>query len=96
MKISRKNHSAEFKSRVALEALKETRTTAELASHYGIHPTLVRAWKREVLKNIGSVFSGKTEAVEANPKSAQEIERLHAKIGQLVVERDFLLKVSGQ
>jgi transposase len=59
-----------------------------------VHQTLISAWKREAVDGLASVFSTRSEAKEA--ARASEIEKLHAKIGQLVVERDFLAKVSGR
>ena len=84
----RKRYSAEFKAKVALEAIREDLTTAELAKKYDIHPTMITGWKRTAIENMASVFDGNNAAEPAI--SAGEIEKLHAKIGQLVVERDFL------
>jgi len=57
-------------------------------SKHGVHQTLINAWKRQAVEGMAAVFSGKAKAVEAD--RAAEVEKLHAKIGQLVVERDFL------
>ncbi|MDA7423076.1 IS3 family transposase [Tritonibacter multivorans] len=84
----RKRYSTEFKAKVALEAIREELTTAELAKKYDIHPTMISGWKRTAIENMAQVFSG---PATAEPMiSAAEVEKLHAKIGQLVVERDFL------
>jgi transposase len=75
---------------VALEAIKGEQTVAELAAKYGIHPTMITTWKKQGIEGMSSTFSNKP-AKEAKTTAA-EVERLHAKIGQLVVERDFLSK----
>jgi transposase len=90
----RKRYTAEFKAKVALEALRGELTAAQLAAKHGIHQTMVGEWKRQAMEGLASVFSGKAEAAEA--AQAAEVEKLHAKIGQLVVERDFLAKASAR
>ena len=90
----RKRYTAEFKAKVALEALRGELTAAQLAAKHGIHQTMVGDWKRQAMEGLASVFSGKAEAQEA--AKADAVEKLHAKIGQLVVERDFLAKASGR
>lgn len=76
-----------------MEAIREDLTTAELAKKYDIHPTMITGWKRTAIENMASVFGS---AVPAAPQiSAGEVEKLHAKIGQLVVERDFLSVASS-
>ena len=94
MSSSRKRYGAEFKAKVALEALRGDLTDAQLATKHGVHPTMVAAWKKQAVEGLSGVFSGKTEA--AATARADEVGRLHAKIGQLVVERDFLSKASGR
>ncbi len=89
----RKRYSAEFKAKVALEAIREELTTAELAKKYGIHPTMISGWKKTAINNMASAFGGKAE--EEPPISQKDVEKLHAKIGQLVVERDFLADASS-
>lgn len=89
----RKRYSAEFKAKVALEAIREELTTAELAKKYDIHPTMITGWKRTAILNMTSAFDGKNAAEPTI--SDQEVEKLHAKIGQLVVERDFLSAASN-
>ena len=90
----RKRYSAEFKAKVALEALRGELTTAQLATKHGVHQTMVSEWKRQAVDGLSSVFSGKTEAKEVARE--EEVEKLHAKIGQPVVERDFLAKAFGR
>jgi transposase len=74
----------------ALEAIRGDLTLAELAARHGIHPTMIATWKRQAIEGMAATFSGATEA--AKVAGDTEIEKLHAKIGQLVVERDFLSK----
>jgi transposase len=89
-KVTRKRYTAEFKAKVALEAIKGELTLAELAAKHGVHETMIAAWKRQAIEGMAASFSGKPEA--AAVCSPAEVDRLHAKIGQLVVERDFLAK----
>ena len=90
----RKRYGAEFKARVALEALRGELTTAQLAAKRGVHQTLIGDWKRQAMDGLAAVFSGKADAKQAMRE--EDVERRHAKIGQLVVERDFLAKASGR
>jgi len=85
MKSTRRNHGADFKARVALEALKGDKTVVELAEHFGVHPTQVTEWKQQLLLLAADVFGG------PKPKPDQpELKEFHAKIGQLTLEKDFL------
>ena len=79
---------------MALEALRGEPTVAELGSKHGVHPTMITAWKKQAEEGMAGVFSGKAEAADAICEG--EVEKLHAKIGQLVVEHDFLSKASGR
>jgi transposase len=90
----RRRYSAEFKAKVALEAIRGEATISELVSKHGVHQTLINAWKRQAVEGMAGVFAGKAEEAAAERES--ELEKLHAKIGQLVVERDFLAKASGR
>ena len=92
----RTRYSAEFKAKVALEALRGELTTAQLAAKHGIHQTMVGEWKRQAMEGLAAVFSGKSGAQEAAKSAEVEVEKLHAKIGQLLVERDFSAKASGR
>jgi transposase len=95
MKTSkRKRYSAEFKAKVALEAIKGEATVSELASRFGIHPTMVTQWKRQAVQGMAGVFSEKAGRHEADQEA--KVKELHAKIGQLTVERDFLSKAFGR
>ena len=90
----RKRYSAEFKAKVALEAIKGEQTISELGSHYGLHPNMITNWKRQAIENMAETFSSKKERNSAS--SDGQIKDLHAKIGQLTVERDFLAKAFGR
>ena len=90
----RKRYSAEFKAKVAMDALRGELTTSQLATKHGVHQTMIGDWKRQAMEGLVTVFSGKVEAKERIRE--EELEKLHAKIGQLVVERDFLVKASGR
>jgi transposase len=84
----RKQHKPEFKARVALEAVKGEQTVGELASRFGVHPTMIHQWKQALVEGAAEVFQrGRTTA---EPADAGRIKELHAKIGELTVERDFL------
>lgn len=87
----RKRYSSEFKSKVALEAIQEQSTLAEIASKYGVHPNQVAQWKKQALKGMAGIFE-KPDKTDASDQQAQ-ITKLHAKIGQLTMERDFLAQV---
>lgn len=90
----RKTYSAEFKAKVALEALREELTLAELSKKYSVHPNQISTWKRLAIENMTSAFT--RGASQPQQPSNAEIEKLHSKIGQLVVERDFLADASLQ
>ena len=91
----RKNHSPEFKAKVALEAIREEMTLAELSKKYGVHPTQIGTWKRAAIENMTTAFIRRGSA-RSEQVSAAEVDKLHSKIGQLVVERDFLANASQQ
>ena len=90
MKTTRKRYTAEFKAKVALEAIRGELTLAELAAKHGIHPTMIATWRRQAIAGMAATFSGTAEASKAAGEA--DIEKLDAKIGQLLVERDFLSK----
>jgi transposase len=91
---SRKNHPASFKKQVALAAIREDGSITELSSRYGVHGTVIRRWKREAESAMEAGFSGNLEVQQKD--HATEIKELHAKIGQLTVERDFLSDASSR
>ena len=90
----RRRFSAEFKARVAREALKEHKTIAELASEYEVHPNQITQWKKQLLEALPEVFSRRRES----DRKAEEAlkDRLYRQIGQLQVELDWLKKKVGQ
>jgi transposase len=94
MKATRKRYSAEFKAKVSLEAIRGDLTLADLAAKHGIHHTMIASWKKQAIEGMATTFSGVQEASKAAGEA--ELDRLHAKIGQLVVERDILAKASGR
>ena len=93
-KVTRKRYSADFKAKVALEAIRGELTLAELAAKHGIHQTMIATWKRQAVEGMSATFGGGGAAAQG--VSEAEVTKLHAKIGQLVVERDFLSKAFGR
>jgi transposase len=92
--MKRTRYSAEFNAKVALEALVGDLTTSQLAARHGVHSNQITQWKAQARTGMAEIFS---RGPEKKAKSHElEIKELHAKIGQLTVERDFLAKVSGR
>ena len=83
----RRNHSAAFKAKVALAAVKGDRTIAQLAEHFDVHPNQITAWKAQLEASASEIFGpgGGTPAA-----AAVDVKSLHAKIGELTLENDFL------
>jgi transposase-like protein len=94
MKTTRRKHSAAFKAEVALAAIKERETLSELSARYGVHPTVISAWKNEFLKRSEELFSKGVSPSEADFE--KERRELYAKIGELEMQRDWLKKKSKQ
>jgi len=92
MKKPRRNHSAKFKALVALEAIRGEKTIAEIAAHREVHPNQVTAWKNQALENLEMIFGGES----ASNDDREKLRELHAKIGELTVERDFLSGALGK
>ena len=90
MKKGKRQHTAEFKARVVLEALKETMSFAELASKFEVHPTQIAKWKKQFTEAIPNVFGSARERREKDDEA--EKERLLKKVGQLQMEVDWLKK----
>ena len=85
MKRTRRNHGATFKAQVAVAAIKGDKTLGELAEQFSVHPTQITEWKQQLLARAADVFGG-TKAAAETP----DLKTLHAKIGQLALENDFL------
>lgn len=91
--MQRKQHSAEFKAKVALEAVKGLKTVNELASEYGVHPTQIHQWKKQMLDELPAIFSFRRTHQQ---KEQQDLTAtLYQQIGQLKVELDWVKKKSG-
>jgi transposase len=91
---SRRNHSATFKAKVALAAVKGEKTLAELAQLHDVHTTQIAAWKAQLLEGAAGVF---ISGLPAQPASAStDLKTLHAKIGELTLENDFLSAALGK
>ncbi len=86
----RRRFTADFKAKVALEALRGDKTIQEIAVKHKVHPNQVSAWKRQAVDGLGEVFSNGAYRTRGDHEA--EVHDLHAKIGQLTVERDFLAK----
>ena len=91
MKKLRRNHGAAFKAKVAIEAIKDEKTIVELAEQFQVHPNQVSAWKKQLLESAADVFAG-GKKTEGGPS----VKELHAKIGQLAMENDFLSVALGR
>ena len=90
MNRKRRNHKAEFKAKVALAAARGDKTLSELAKQFDLHPNQITTWKQELIKNAATLFGGKSAG---NKDISDEVDKLHAKIGELTMEKDFLAKV---
>jgi transposase len=87
----RRNHGAAFKAKVALEAIKGDQTVVELAERFEIHPNQITEWKKQLMERADEVFSK-----DKKTETGADIKDLHAKIGQLAVENDFLSVALGR
>jgi transposase-like protein len=92
MRRPRRNHSAAFKAKVALAAVKGDHTLVQLAERFDVHPNQITQWKTELLQRAAEVFATAAEKRDAAP----DIKTLHAKIGQLALENDFLSGALGR
>jgi transposase-like protein len=90
-KRPRRNHAPAFKAKVALDALKGAQTIVEIAERYQVHPNQITEWKKQLLEHAAEVF-GK----DRKPDQGPDVKELHAKIGQLSMENDFLSNALGR
>ena len=92
MKRPRRNHAPAFKAKVALAALKGDRTLAELAQQFDVHPNQITQWKTQLQERATDLFATESDRAAAAP----DVKALHAKIGQLAMENDFLANALGR
>jgi len=93
MKRKRRNHSPGFKAKVALAAMRGDRTLADLAEQFDVHPNQIQDWKKRLLSNAEQLFENGSRA---GKDAEAEIKELHAKIGELTMDRDFLSEKLGR
>jgi len=93
MKRTRRNHTATYKAKVALAALKGDKTLAELSQQFDVHVNQITQWKSQLLERASDVFA---TALEHSEVAGPSIKELHAKIGQLAMENDFLAGALGR
>jgi transposase len=89
MSKKRNRYSAEFKAKVALAALRNDETVAELATRFGVHPTMINTWKRSLAENAAEIFQ---KGHKSKKQNEPQVDELYRQIGKLQVERDFLSK----
>lgn len=89
---TRKRHSPDFKSKVAIDAIRQQQTVNELTAKYAVHATQINQWRKQALAAIPAVFKGKAEREQQDRQA--EIDELHRQLGQVIAERDWLKKKS--
>ena len=92
-KRKRRNHSPAFKAKVALAAVRGERTVADLAQQFDVHPNQIQDWKKKLVADADHAFGAGVVGAE---HAEHETQQLHAKIGQLTMEKDFLSKALGR
>jgi transposase-like protein len=93
--MQRKQYSSALKAKIVIEALRETKTVAELASEHQIHPNLISKWKRDALEGLPSFFDRGRQHDQMEQEQQQKIEELYQEIGRLTTQVSWLKKKSG-
>jgi transposase len=96
MSKKRRQYSAQLKAKVALEAVRGEKTVAEIAAQYEIHPTMIHNWKRHLLEGAKELFEPQNQAEDLDNDTEAQVAELYRQIGQLKVERDFLVSRSAR
>jgi transposase len=96
MKKKRRTHSPEFKARVAMEALKGIKPVHQIASENELHPVQVTQWKKELQEGMSEIFERKNGRSKESKQEERHLELLERKVGQLTIERDWLVKKAKQ
>lgn len=96
MSNKRKQYSAQFKAKVALDAVREAKTTSQLSSQYEVHSTVINNWKRHLLNEASNLFETDHKNDKKSKDQQTQIDELYRQIGKLTVERDFLESRSEQ
>jgi len=93
---TRKHYSGEFKAKVSMEAILQTKTLSELSSEYGVHTSQILKWKKEFKENAGMVFEGDKDLKTKLQEKEERIEELYKQVGILTIEREYLKKKSKE
>jgi transposase len=93
---TRTKHGSEFKVKVAMAAIREEGTVAEISSKYGVHASQANAWKKTVLDGVKGLFGAEKKAAGADAADSAQVSALHEKVGHLIMERDFFRVRSGR